>query len=89
MADREEALGLNDSKDMAGITGQKATPESVRQFWQMANPKGRMERFEANCRRMVLERRILARYDRCCHGGAVSYRLPLIYRVGCANGAFR
>lgn len=34
------------------------------------------------------ERRIVERFDRCCHGGNVSFRLPLFYRLDCANGRY-
>lgn len=33
----------------------------------------------------AFERRQWERFDRCCHGGIVSYRLPLMFRIGVAN----
>lgn len=34
---------------------------------------------------MALTRKQLHRFDRCCHGGVVSYRLPLLWRIEVAN----
>lgn len=39
MADREEALGLNDSNAFVGITAPDAHIEAVREIGQMANPE--------------------------------------------------
>lgn len=36
-----------------------------------------------------LRRSIIRRYDRCCHGGVIAYRLPLAYRLLAANGGSR
>ena len=33
----------------------------------------------------ALEHRIQRRFDRCTHGGEVGFRLPLSYRLDCAN----
>lgn len=33
----------------------------------------------------ALTRRQWHRFDRCCHGGIVSYRVPLRFRIGVAN----
>ena len=48
--------------------------------------KAERDRFRANCARLRLSRLIQERFDRCCHGGIVRYRLPLGYRIACANG---
>lgn len=37
----------------------------------------------------AFERRQWERYDRCCHGGVISYRLPLMQRIEIANNPIR
>ena len=34
-----------------------------------------------------LKRRVERRYDRCCHGGEIWKRLPLLFRIEAANHA--
>lgn len=46
----------------------------------------RVDRFVANCLRFALVRQMTHRFDRCCHGGVVSYRLSLWQRLDAANG---
>ena len=55
----------------------------------MTNEMADLKRMSAKLRLMAMERKMLQRLDRCCHGGIVSYRLPLMYRLDCANGRFR
>lgn len=42
----------------------------------------------AKAKFMATKRKALERLDRCCHGGVVSYRLPLTFRLDCANGRY-
>lgn len=46
---------------------------------------GKHKEFMRRIGLMVLKRRMNERLDKCCHGGIVSYRLPLWYRIGVAN----
>lgn len=40
----------------------------------------------AKLKALGLKHSVERRYDRCCHGGEVGLRLPLRYRLDCANG---
>lgn len=46
-------------------------------------------RMGAKLRLMAMERKMFQRFDRCCHGGIVSYRVPLMRRLDAANGRYR
>ena len=51
-----------------------------------------MEFDQARAKRLLARLKLWAferRYDRCCHGGVVSYRLPLVQRLGIANNPIR
>ena len=44
-----------------------------------------LNRMMAKLKLMAAQRKALERLDRCCHGGVVSYRLPLMVRLDAAN----
>lgn len=44
-----------------------------------------IDAFMERCRHLHLKRTIIERYDRCCHGGIVSQRLPFMFCVDVAN----
>lgn len=48
-----------------------------------------VNRFMDRLRLMALARKQHHRFDRCCHGGIVSYRLPLWFRLYAANRSDR
>jgi len=45
----------------------------------------RVEAILPSLKMMLLKRKMVQRFDRCCHAGFVSYRLPLSYRITTAN----
>lgn len=47
-----------------------------------------LQRMLAKLKLSAAHRKALHRIDRCCHGGIVSYRLPLRFRLDCANGLY-
>lgn len=47
--------------------------------------RAQLDRFLAQCRLRRLTRSITDRFDRCCHGGLVRYRLTLGERLYAAN----
>lgn len=51
--------------------------------------QARAKRLLARLKLWAFERRQWERYDRCCHGGVVSYRLPLMRRIEIANNPIR
>ena len=51
--------------------------------------QARSKRLLARLKLWAFERRQWERYDRCCHGGVVSYRLPLMRRIEIANNPIR
>lgn len=44
-----------------------------------------LKAFEARLKLAAFTRKQQERFDRCCHGGVVSYRLPLLWRIEVAN----
>ena len=44
-----------------------------------------IDRFMQRCRLLKLQRDIQRRFDRCCHGGPVCFRLTLGERLYAAN----
>lgn len=51
----------------------------------MTVTKAQLDRFLAQAALWHLRRRINDRFDRCCHGGIVRYRLTLGERLHAAN----
>jgi len=51
----------------------------------MTTDNERLRRMAALLRLWASQKRALERIDKWCHGGIVSYRLPLWYRLDCAN----
>lgn len=47
-----------------------------------------VNRFMSRLKLMALTRKQHQRFDRCCHGGIVSYRLPLWFRLYAANRSY-
>jgi hypothetical protein len=48
--------------------------------------QARLDRMMAFLKMRALERKCYTRFDRWCHGGVVTFRLPLRFRVEAANG---
>lgn len=66
----------HDRRDLEGGRGVTTYPTPDR---------AQLDRMLARLKLGALKRKQWERFDKCCHGGIVSYRLPLMFRLGVAN----